>query len=302
MVESGPDGRLWPSTPRTGSSVVPGTNSHRTRTRPRRSSGTPSTRTSRSGPTARSGGRATTMSPASATDWRGRHWTPKSGDPAAHPNSRFTVPAVRCPTLSPQWQAPEDVDQRHPLRRAPASPGPAGVPGVQLAARHVPGGDARVRDDGSGDRRGRRRARPHGDAAVLRLQHGGLLGALAGRGEAPESAEGVPHQLVPPERRGALHLAGLRRDLRVLRWIIERCRDGGQAEETAIGYRPTQAPWTRSRSWTSGWGHVGASPRRPRGLADRPPQPGRVLQKFGDRLPRGIRAESEALGSRLRVR
>jgi len=36
-------------------------------------------------------------------DWRGEDWTPSSGRPAAHPNSRFTVPVEQCPTLSNDW-------------------------------------------------------------------------------------------------------------------------------------------------------------------------------------------------------
>ena len=34
-------------------------------------------------------------------DWQGRPWTPGSG-PAAHPNSRFTVPAHQCPSIAPE--------------------------------------------------------------------------------------------------------------------------------------------------------------------------------------------------------
>src|ERR687897_742220 len=42
-------------------------------------------------------------------DWKGREWTADSEDPAAHPNSRFTVSVTRCPTFAPEWDDPAGV-------------------------------------------------------------------------------------------------------------------------------------------------------------------------------------------------
>ncbi|MBB2924606.1 phosphoenolpyruvate carboxykinase (GTP) [Cellulomonas cellasea] len=47
--------------------------------------------------------------PAHLTDWRGNDWTPQSGTTAAHPNSRFTVAADRCPTIADDWDSPAGV-------------------------------------------------------------------------------------------------------------------------------------------------------------------------------------------------
>jgi phosphoenolpyruvate carboxykinase (GTP) len=47
--------------------------------------------------------------PAHLIDWRGEHWTPDSGRPAAHPNSRFTVGAAQCPQMSEDWEAADGV-------------------------------------------------------------------------------------------------------------------------------------------------------------------------------------------------
>ncbi len=42
-------------------------------------------------------------------DWRGDDWTPESGTPAAHPNSRFCVAADQAPSIANSWDDPEGV-------------------------------------------------------------------------------------------------------------------------------------------------------------------------------------------------
>jgi phosphoenolpyruvate carboxykinase (GTP) len=47
--------------------------------------------------------------PPSLIDWHGRPWTPQTGTPAAHPNSRFCVSAKQCACVSPMMDEPAGV-------------------------------------------------------------------------------------------------------------------------------------------------------------------------------------------------
>lgn len=47
--------------------------------------------------------------PEGLTDWHGKPWDPKSGKPAAHPNSRFTAPAYQNPAIDEDWENPNGV-------------------------------------------------------------------------------------------------------------------------------------------------------------------------------------------------
>ena len=152
--------------------------------------------------------------PEGMLDWQGKPWTPGSG-PAAHPNSRFTVPAQQCPSIAPNWEDPEGVPLSGFIfgsRRARVVPlvfeafdwdhgvflGSA--MGTETTAA-ITGQVGIVRRD------------PDGHDPVLRLQHGRLLRPLAvRRASAEESAEDLPGELVPARRGRPIPLAGLRRE------------------------------------------------------------------------------------------
>jgi phosphoenolpyruvate carboxykinase (GTP) len=51
----------------------------------------------------------TPTAPERLTDWQGRPWVPGLNSPAAHPNSRFTVPAEQCPSIADDWESPDGV-------------------------------------------------------------------------------------------------------------------------------------------------------------------------------------------------
>ena len=47
--------------------------------------------------------------PHGALNWKGEPWDPASGEPGAHPNSRFTAPAKNCPCISKEFDNPAGV-------------------------------------------------------------------------------------------------------------------------------------------------------------------------------------------------
>ncbi|WP_294570265.1 phosphoenolpyruvate carboxykinase (GTP) [uncultured Arthrobacter sp.] len=52
----------------------------------------------------------TDETPAHLTDWRGNEWTPESGEPAAHPNSRFCTPIDQIDMLAEEYYRPDGVE------------------------------------------------------------------------------------------------------------------------------------------------------------------------------------------------
>jgi phosphoenolpyruvate carboxykinase (GTP) len=51
----------------------------------------------------------TKQPPPQLTDWRGQPWTPESKTPAAHPNSRFAAPMINNPAFAPEANDPNGV-------------------------------------------------------------------------------------------------------------------------------------------------------------------------------------------------
>jgi len=240
--------------------------------------------------------------PRSVTDWRGRAWN-KEG-PVAHPNSRFTVPAGECPSISPERENPNGVPVSAILfgaRRQKL------VPLVYQAFDWAHGTflGATLASETT--------AAATGAVGVVRRDPMAML-PFCGYNMADYWNHwlSMGKRLTNPPKifrvnwfqrddQGGFLWPGFGENLRVLQWIIERSRDDGKADETPIGYLPKPSGINRKGADVSGDAmrrllHVDRD-----GWRTNLRSQSEFFEKFGDRLPSGIREQHAGLRQRLRA-
>ncbi len=241
--------------------------------------------------------------PNDALDWRGKPWDPEGGQPAAHPNARFTVSIKQCPSYSSEWEKPEGVPISAILfgaRRQKMIP----LVYQSFDWQHGTFLGATLASEAT--------AAATGAVGVVRRDPMAMLpfcGYNMGDywGHWLSMAKRVPH---PPKifrvnwfqrsERGRFLWPGFGENLRVLRWVIERAKGGGQADETAIGYVPKAA------SLTAAGLEIAKSDVDQLVAVDREAWTNNLksqsdfFETFGDHLPAGMKEEHRALASRLK--
>jgi phosphoenolpyruvate carboxykinase (GTP) len=240
--------------------------------------------------------------PASALDWQGRPWTPQSGEKAAHPNSRFTTPAAECRSLSPEFDNPEGVPIDAMLfgarrqRRVP----------LVLQARNWQHGTflgATLSSETTAAATGR--------VGVLRRDPMAML-PFCGYNMADYFAHWLEmgRRLTSPpllfrvnwfrtNEDGRFLWPGFGDNLRVLKWILERCEGRGQAIETPIGFVPGLYAIDRTDAGLTDTEMARLLKVDPAEWVEAVTAQGDFLAQFGERMPKEIREEHEALVQRI---
>jgi phosphoenolpyruvate carboxykinase (GTP) len=235
-------------------------------------------------------------------DWQGKPWDPASGEKAAHPNSRFTAPASQCPAISPEWQNPKGVPISAMLfgaRRQRVVP----LVYESTSWQHGTFLGATLSSETT--------AAAIGKVGVLRRDPMAMV-PFCGYNMADywgHWLEMGKRMTKPPkifrvnwfrtDEDGKFLWPGFGENLRVLKWVLERCEGRGEAEETVIGNVPALRAIDREglelsddqmrkllRVDRAEWLEAVQAQRE-------------YLEKFGDHVPRGIREEHEALARRV---
>jgi phosphoenolpyruvate carboxykinase (GTP) len=300
----GPDGRLWAVNPEAGCfGVAPGTGSNTNRNAMRMiTRDTVFTNVAlRPDGTVWWEGHDDPV-PYNAQDWRGKPWDPEGGHPAAHPNARFTVSIKQCPSYSSEWEKPEGVPISAMLfgaRRQKMIPlvyqsfnwQHGTFLGATLASETTAAATGAV---------GVVRRDPMAMLPFCGYNMGDYWGhwlAMSQRATNPPKIFRV--NFFQRNERGRFLWPGFGENLRLLRWIIERCQGDGQATETAIGYVP------KASSLTGEGLEISKADIDQLVAVDREAWKSNLKSQsdffdtFGDHLPAGIKEEHKALARRL---
>lgn len=246
--------------------------------------------------------------PARLIDWKGNPWTPDMKDAdgkpvkAAHPNSRFTAPAINCPCISSEFEAPNGV------------PISAIIFGGRRAATTPLVYQSRSWDNGvfvGSIMASETTAAAAGAVGVVRRDPMAMLpfcGYHMGDYFQHWIDMGKKIKVQPKifnvnwfrtDSEGHFIWPGFGDNMRVLDWILKRCEETVDADETAIGYVPKPEDINLEgcgvdKETLKGLLNVDTETwkKEAEGIKE-------FYKKFGDRLPKELEDELASLESRL---
>ena len=183
--------------------------------------------------------------PGHLIDWKGKDWKPGADAPSAHPNARFTAPAIQCPVIAAEWEDPAGVPISAILiggRRPSTIPlvhesfdwnhgvFMASIMGSEITAAAISANIGQVRRDPFA-------MLPFcGYHVCDYLQHWLNIGTKTDSDKLPKI---FYVNWFRKDENGKWLWPGFGDNSRVLKWIVERVSGKGKAVQTPIGYMPT---------------------------------------------------------------
>jgi phosphoenolpyruvate carboxykinase (GTP) len=236
--------------------------------------------------------------PEGMTTWRGEPYVPGSGKPAAHPNARFTAPISQCPSLDSAWNDPQGVpisaiifggrrESIVPLIREASSwrqgvfDGAAMTSETTAAAKGVVG---KVRHD------------PFAMLPFCGYNMGDYFSHWLSIEKPGRKLPGIYYvNWFLKDKEGKFVWPGFGENMRVLAWIFNRLEGKAKAIQTPLGLIPDEA----AIDLPKGTNYKALFPCDHEAWKREMEDLGQYFAKFGERLPKGLAAELEAIKKAL---